>query len=65
MATAAIRDFHAHSDYSDGLFTTSGTDFHDPFHRGCETMGKDKQGEPMRNGYSIAEFQRLGAYAHV
>ena len=46
-----------------GLFTTSGTDFHGPYHRAQVELGRDQTGECLRQGLSIAGFMELGAYA--
>ncbi|GAB6908145.1 PHP domain-containing protein [Desulfosarcina cetonica] len=45
-----------------GLFATSGTDFHDPFHRAQVGLGRDRHGEFLRSGFSIGDFRDLGAY---
>jgi predicted metal-dependent phosphoesterase TrpH len=45
-----------------GLFATSGTDFHDPHHRAEVDLGKDRQGQPLTKGVSLADLHRMGAY---
>jgi len=42
-----------------GLFTTSGTDFHDHDHRAQVKMGSDRAGRPLKNGLSVSDFHRL------
>jgi len=46
-----------------GLFATSGTDFHDPYHRAQVELGKDRAGEFLKRGMSVTNFMELGAYA--
>jgi predicted metal-dependent phosphoesterase TrpH len=45
-----------------GLFTTAGTDFHDPHHRAQVELGKDRSGRYLTQGLSLEGFSRLGAY---
>ena len=46
-----------------GLFTTGGTDFHGPHHRGQVEIGRDRAGRNLTSGLSIDDFHKLGAYA--
>jgi predicted metal-dependent phosphoesterase TrpH len=43
-----------------GLFTTSGTDFHDPFHRNRVDIGRDRGGKPLTKGVSAEDLRRMG-----
>jgi 3',5'-nucleoside bisphosphate phosphatase len=45
-----------------GLFATSGTDFHGPYHRAQVRLGRDRSGEYLRSGLSMEGFRELGAY---
>jgi predicted metal-dependent phosphoesterase TrpH len=45
-----------------GLFTTSGSDFHDPHHRAQVELGKDRAGKPLTRGLSLDGFRKLGAH---
>jgi predicted metal-dependent phosphoesterase TrpH len=44
---------------NNGLFTTSGTDFHDPFHRNRVQIGRDRDGRPLTNGVSAEDMRRI------
>jgi len=44
------------------VFTTSGSDFHDPHHRAQVELGKDRAGHPLTRGLSLDGFAALGAY---
>jgi predicted metal-dependent phosphoesterase TrpH len=42
-----------------GLFKTSGTDFHDPFHRNKVAIGRDQRGRKLIRGVRVADLKRL------
>ena len=42
-----------------GLFKTSGTDFHDPFHRSIVAIGRDRRGRTLTRGVRVADLKRL------
>lgn len=42
-----------------GLFKTSGTDFHDPFHRNKVAIGRDQRGRALTRGVRVADLKRL------
>ena len=44
------------------LFTTSGSDFHDPYHRAQVELGKDRAGRYLTRGLSLDGFRQLGAH---
>ena len=46
------------------LFVTSGTDFHDPYHRAKLKPGTDREGRVMSQGVSISDFADMGAIVH-
>ena len=45
-----------------GVFTTSGSDFHDPHHRAQVELGRDRAGHPLTQGLDLEGFLELGAY---
>jgi hypothetical protein len=45
-----------------GVFTTSGSDFHDPHHRAQVELGQDRAGHPLTRGLSLSAFRAMGAY---
>ena len=45
-----------------GIFTTAGTDFHDPHHRAQVELGKDRAGRYLTQGLSLDGLARLGAF---
>lgn len=45
---------------NNGLFKTSGTDFHDPFHRNKVKIGRDRYGRPLTKGVSAEDLRRIG-----
>jgi len=48
-----------------GLFVTSGTDFHDPYHRAKVKVGKDRKGQVLSKGCSIGDFKAMGANVYL
>ena len=47
-----------------GLFITSGTDFHDPYHRANVKLGKNREEEVLAKGASLVGFHEMGAQVH-
>jgi hypothetical protein len=47
-----------------GVFTTSGSDFHDPHHRAQVELGRDRSGKALTQGLSLSDLYALGAYIH-
>jgi hypothetical protein len=45
-----------------GVFTTSGSDFHDPHHRAQVELGQDRAGQPLTHGLDLDGFHAFGAY---
>jgi predicted metal-dependent phosphoesterase TrpH len=47
-----------------GLVKTSGTDFHDPFHRNKVAIGRDQRGRTLTMGVRVADLKRLAQVNH-